>query len=221
MAADIFGFRDTIHWYDENAEKYAANIENIPSIELVDRFANAVGKKGKVLDAGCAAGRDSRLLKDRNLTPVGIDLYKSIIEIARKKYPDIHFEHGNLLELPFENETFDGVWAHASLLHFETTEEVSKALQEFNRVLKQDGIIHVFVKQQPGEQKTEIVSDRLSGHDRFFQYFTKDEIQSLLEQAGFSVEEIQDEYKDPAGREEVKWVVSLARKQSPGMFAKG
>ena len=65
MENKIKGFKDTIAWYDANAEQYAANIELFPSEDLLDRFANAVGGGGKVLDAGCAAGRDCGLLKDR------------------------------------------------------------------------------------------------------------------------------------------------------------
>ena len=137
---------------------------------------------------------------------------KSLLAVARKKHPDIQFKYANFLNLPFKDETFDGVWAHASLLHLETTEEVSQAIKEFHRVLKQDGVIHVFAKQQQGEEKTEVVSDTLSGHDRFFQWFTKDEIKSLLEDTGFTLQLIEDNHKDPADREEVKWIVALARK---------
>jgi ubiquinone/menaquinone biosynthesis C-methylase UbiE len=176
MPNEVRGFSDTIAWYDANAEKYAINIESFPSGDLLDRFAKAVGRGGKVLDAGCAAGRDCGLLKDRGLVPAGIDLSEPLIEIARNKHPDIEFRQGNILNLPFEDESFDGVWAHASLVHFETTEEVVKALREFNRVLKPDGVIHVFVKQQLGDEKTSVVSDKLSGHDRFFQWFTGDEV---------------------------------------------
>ena len=100
--------------------------------------------------------------------PIGIDLSKSLIEIARNKHPDIEFRQGNILNLPFEDESFDGVWTHASLVHLETTEEVVRALREFNRVLKPGGVMHVFVKQQLGNEKTSVVSDTLSGHERFF-----------------------------------------------------
>lgn len=212
MNNQIKNFQDTINWYNANAKRYASNLEVVPNLVLLDRFVSAVGKNRKVLDAGCAGGRDCILLKDRGLKPVGVDLSESLLEIARKKYPNIQFEYANFLNLPFENETFDGVWAHASLLHLETVEDVSKALSEFHRVLKQEGVILVFVKQQQGEEKTSVVSDKLSGHDRFFQWFTKKEIKSILEQVGFQIEEIYDEYKDPAGRDDVKWIFAFARK---------
>lgn len=213
MPNKITGFGDTIAWYDANAEKYAASIEQFPSEELLDRFANVVGRGGKVLDAGCAAGRDCRFLKDRGLVPIGIDLSEPLIKIARNKHPDIEFRQGDILNLPFEDESFDGIWAHASLVHFETTEDVVKALKEFNRILKPNGIIHVFVKQQSGKEKTSVISDILSRHDRFFQWFTKHEVQQLLDKTGFAIIDLQDDYEDPAGRDEVRWVVALAKKK--------
>lgn len=209
----VKGFEDTINWYDANAEHYAKNIETVSNPELLDEFAKVVGGDRKVLDAGCAGGRDSRLLKDLGLKPIGVDLSKSLLEVARGKHSDIEFKYGNFLNLPFEDEVFDGVWAHASLLHFETTNDVRKALQEFSRVLKQGGVIHIFVKQQLGKEKTAVVSDKLSKHDRFFQWFTKNEVGILLEEVGFIIIDLKDNYPDPADREEVKWVLALARKK--------
>lgn len=205
------GFEDTIKWYDENAEKYLTKQEKVPCLDLIEKFVGVVGQDALVLDAGCAGGRDSKLLKEKGLNPVGVDLSKSLIEIAKEKNPDIDFVQANFLELPFDDNSFDGVWAHASLLHLETTEEVLQALQEFYRVLKRDGVLHVFVKQQQGE-KTAVVSDKLSGHDRFFQFFTKEEIKNLLEKVGFKIEILEDNYRGTAGRSELKWVLSLARK---------
>ena len=47
----------------------------------------------------------------------------------------------------------------------------------------------------------------------FFQWFTKNEIRVVLEKVGFTIVDLQDDYKDPAGRDEVKWVVALAKKR--------
>jgi ubiquinone/menaquinone biosynthesis C-methylase UbiE len=206
------GFQDTIDWYNANAKKYAKNTENFQSIESLNDFCNKLDKDSKVLDAGCAAGRDSNFLKKRGLNPVGVDLSESLLKIAREKYSDIEFINANFLNLPFKKESFDAVWAHASLLHLETANDVLKAVTEFHRILKKEGLIFVCVKQQRGKAKTEVVSDKLSGHDRFFQWFTKGEIKGILESVGFKVEAIKDNCKDKAGRDEVLWINSFARK---------
>lgn len=211
MNNTIQGFDDTIAWYNANAQKYAENIEDVPSLDYLDEFSDIVGKGTSVLDAGCASGRDTNLLHERGINAIGLDLSISLLNIARQRYPNLKFIEGNFLELPFQDTSFDGIWAHASLLHLESTEDVIKALSEFNRILKSGGVMHVFVKQQLGKDKTSIVSDKLSGHDRFFQWFSKNEMQNLLRKTQFAILKIEDNIPDPAGRNEVKWIRVLAK----------
>ena len=206
----IKGFHDTIGWYNKNASKYAQSIKNIPSVGL-DEFIKEIPKDSKVLDAGCASGRDTKLIADKGINIVGIDLSLELIKIARKNYPNIEFIEGNFLNLPFLNGSFGGIWAHASLLHFETVEEVVDALKEFYRVLMLKGILHLFVKEKTSEKKFDVVSDVLSQHNRFFQYFTKEEIENYLKKVGFKIIKI-DKCDDSAGRSDVKWILCLAKK---------
>ena len=64
MNNEVNGFDDTIRWYDANAKQYVENIGSFSNPELLDEFAKTVGGDKKVLDAGCAGGRDSHLLKN-------------------------------------------------------------------------------------------------------------------------------------------------------------
>lgn len=213
MTNKIKGFEDTIAWYEANAKQYASTISNLSSRELQEKFSLTVGQGKKVLDAGCAAGRDTKILSELGLEATGLDLSNSLIELARESYPDLTFVQGNFLDLPFANASFSGVWAQASLLHLETIEEVTKALEEFNRVLEKGGILHVYVKQQLGKAKTAVVADNVSLHERFFRWFTKAEIKNLLGKTGFEILQIQDNLPDIGGRLEVKWIYCLAKKK--------
>jgi len=211
----IKGFQDTIAWYDQNAKHYAQVSASTANLEEIEQFVALLPKEGKVLDAGCGAGRDTDLLTGKGLQLIGIDLPKGLIREAKRQFPHLQFVEGNLLNLPFQNDFFDGVWAHASLLHLETVEEVTKALQEFHRVLKKEGILHVLVKAQSGKEKTAIVADAYSHHDRFFQYFTQDELKNLLQTTGFTVlqsEQYREIDRIPTGRLEVEWILTLSRK---------
>lgn len=211
----VKGSKDTIDWYNKNAGKYAESIAEYSSPELLDKFKQLVGE-GKVLDAGCGAGRDTKLLNIAGLEAIGLDISEGLISEARRRFPKLTFIQDSFLEIPQENESFSGVWAHASLLHLETPDDVSRALSEFSRVLKSDGILHVMVKAQTGEDKTAVVSDALSEHDRFFQYFTQEEISGLIEKAGFEIissEQFKESDRNPKGRPEVEWVVVFARKR--------
>ena len=211
----VKGFLDTIKWYDKNSQFYAKSIQHYSSFEELNEFASLLPKKAKVLDAGCAAGRDAAELARRGIEPIGIDLSSNLIKIAKKRYPSIKFVQGNFLKLPFKNSYFQGVWAHASLLHLDSVKDVKKALSEFYRVLQKGGIIHVYVKAQTGRKKYAIVKDKLSKHDRFFQFFKRNELKKLIKNAGFKmikIEQYNETEKNPKGRKEVEWIDCLARK---------
>lgn len=211
------GLDDTIQWYNKNAEEYAKAGAAYFDMNHIHTFANLLPKGARVLDAGCGAGRDANLLqKKAGLQVVGLDLSKGLLAVAKNHFPDITFAEGNLLALPFEENTFDGVWSNTSLLHLETYADAAQAISEMHRVLKTDGILHVVVKAQTGTHKTAVVSDKLSGHDRFFQYFKEKEITELLEANQFKMINIK-EYSEvetiPQGRPEVMLIWALARKR--------
>jgi ubiquinone/menaquinone biosynthesis C-methylase UbiE len=211
----IKGLQDTIDWYNSHAEKYADAGASYFDMNHITTFIGELLKGAYVLDAGCGSGRDANILSEQGLRVVGFDLSVGLLKVAKQKYPDIDFVEGDLRSLPFGDSSFDGVWSNTSLLHLETAKDVKKALSEMSRVLKPKGVIHVVVKSQTGENKTAVVSDKLSGHDRFFQYFKLDEMIKLLEEAGFSII-VNKEYSEieaiPHGRPEVWLIWCLARK---------
>lgn len=211
----VQGFKDTIDWYNQNAKKYAQVNAAIADFDQIEEFASLLPKVAKILDAGCAAGRDSNLLQQKGFKVTGVDISTGLLEIAKQKFPHITFLEGNFLSLPFKDGEFDGVWAHQSLLHLETTADVDKALAEFHRVLKPGGVLLVLVKAQTGKDKTAIVTDDFSNHDRFFQYFTHDEIKQRLERAGFKlarIEQYKETDKNPEGRSDVELILSISKK---------
>jgi len=208
----VTGFRDTIDYYNQNAAQYSQSIQAIDNSDQINDFIVLLPDNNKkVLDAGCAAGRDCKILQERGTEVIGLDLSSELLKIAQKELPNIVFKEGSFFNIPFENDTFGGVWCHASLLHCETVDEVLIALKEFYRVLVKNGILHVCLKVNTQNKKFDVVSDAISHHDRFFQYFTNDELKSLLQKSGFNLIEMDNE-EDKAGRNEVQWIVSLSRK---------
>lgn len=63
----VKGFKDTIAWYNQNAEQYAKANANIADLDQIDEFSNLLPRGATVLDAGYAAGRDSNLLRKKAL----------------------------------------------------------------------------------------------------------------------------------------------------------
>src|SRR5579872_1610900 len=119
--------------YDEIAEEYAKKIGAIPSINQFTIFKKYVKKGSKVLDAGCAAGRDCRMLSEQGYAVTGIDLSKKLLALAKKQNTSLNFLLADIRALPFADHTFDAVWANA-VIHHLVKKDIEKALREFYRV---------------------------------------------------------------------------------------
>ncbi len=207
----VSGLKETIDWYDNNADKYSLDTRDKKFNDTAKSFLDKISKDTpRILDVGCGDGRDSETLASFGAQVTGIDISTGLIKVAKKLHPEIEFINGNFIKLPFPNETFDGVWAHASLVHLETFDDVRNAVREFKRVLKAHGWVYIYVKEQLGSNKTEIVSDKLSNHDRFFRYYKSEELTGLLEETGFRVDEVVNE-EDVHGRAEIKWIRIFAK----------
>ena len=116
-------------------------------------FAHLVRRtppEAAVLDAGCGTGRHVQTILDQ-LNPasvVGVDLAERMLDMARRRSFDnrVSFMRGNLLSLPFADNSFDAVVAIWTL---ETMSQPSRAVQEFLRVLKPGGVVAYSFIQMP------------------------------------------------------------------------
>jgi len=208
-------FQDTIKWYDQNAHEYAKAREKRFAEKEIEEFSSYLPKGARILDAGCGTGRDAMRLFISGFKVVGIDISRGMLEIARNNYPSIQFIEGDLRKLPFKEGEFDGIWAIASLVHFETISDVEKVLSEFYRVLVPAGVIRILVKAQKGSEKTKIVFNKDSLIHRFFRYFKKEEIEELVKKAGFEIiksEQYREIERVIQGKQGREWISILARK---------
>src|SRR3712207_1816549 len=69
-----------------------------------------IGPGDRVLDVATGTGDLAIELKRRvgvQGDVVGSDFSEGMLELARAKADDVRFEHGNALELPYDDDTFD------------------------------------------------------------------------------------------------------------------
>ncbi len=83
----------------------------------------------------------------------------------------------------FTDASFEGVWAYTSLLHIPKS-EVGTAFSEMRRVLKDRGILGLGLIE--GDTEEYLASTKIS-MPRWFSYYSKNEIESLLLEYGFEV----------------------------------
>jgi SAM-dependent methyltransferase len=124
---------------------------------------------GRVLDVGCGSMLD-RVGFSPGEEYLGVDITKSKYTIA---LADVH-------KLPFKNESFDSCICNAVLEHVKEPEIV---LGEYNRVLKQGGVLWVSV---PFLQHIHAEYD--------FRRFTGQGLAYEVEKAGFRVDRLHGSY---------------------------
>ena len=175
--------RDT---YNRIAKDFAdEHYEDTWDDDYIAYFITALAKGAKVLDLGCGAGNDSAKLAASGLSVEGIDLSDKLIEIAKKKNPSLKFIQGDILNLPYDDNSFDGIFAKASLLHI-AKKDMPKALNEIKRVLRAEGVLHITIKEGEGEEEV-VKNDYGYDYTRFFSYWKMEPFIELLEKYSFKV----------------------------------
>lgn len=123
--------------YDAIAEEYADAREDDPDdrlSELLDRLPD----EPRVLDAGCGDGRPVLTALGSAGPAVGLDLSGEQVRRAADNVPNAGAVQGDLSQLPFSDDSFDGLTAYHSLIHVPLAEH-STAISEFSRVLRPGG----------------------------------------------------------------------------------
>ena len=114
-----FLFKTGVDVYDDfysNIYDYLVfnNIKDAYEIGVIINDTNA-NETSVILDIGSGTGHHVGLLSEQNLKVVGIDISPSMIEIARKNYPELNFKLSDALDnTQFNNNTF----THILCLYF-------------------------------------------------------------------------------------------------------
>lgn len=110
-------------------------------------FLPYLGPGMRLLDCGCGVGSITYGLAEV-VAPghaLGIDVQSGKVERARRlaahrPLANLEFEVGSIYELPFQDASFDAVFAHTVVQHLT---EPMRALHEIKRVLKTGGVVGI------------------------------------------------------------------------------
>ncbi|WP_176560189.1 class I SAM-dependent methyltransferase [Brevibacillus dissolubilis] len=130
---------------------------------------------GSVLDLGCGVGHDSLRLKRHRLHVAGLDISEVMLEAAKEQVEGVSFIQGDFRNLPFDNSSYDGVWANGSLFYV-TPEDLRRTLAEVARILRPGGVF--FASYIAGEG--EFHADSL-----YHRRYTWEELEPMYREAGF------------------------------------
>jgi SAM-dependent methyltransferase len=183
-----------VEYYNKNADSFFEGSLTADMSEVQNRFLSYVPAGGKILDAGCGSGRDSKVFIDAGYEVLSFDaseeMCKRATEYIGKEVLNMRFE-----DVSFIHE-FDGIWACASLLHV-PEKELPDVLKKMKNALKRDGVIYASFKY--GEGTT-------TRGERQFSDFSETSIVPLFEAAGFEIASNIVGSDSRPGREDEKWV---------------
>ena len=179
-------------FYDVELEERASRPLGDEREHQVHEYADRCVRERRehVLEVGCGAGRDGRVIADAGLRYVGVDLSPVGARICRDA--GLTACAASALALPFADDSFDAAWTMSTLMHL-PGDGLPQALAELSRVLVPGGVLEVGVwgKDTAGEWFDE--------HGRYFRHRTDDELRRLLGAVGEVTGFATWDYLDEAG----------------------
>jgi SAM-dependent methyltransferase len=158
----------TTGYYDSHAAEFCENTVAVDVSALYVPFLRELPAGGRILDAGCGSGRDSREFLRRGYRVVSIDASREMVAATTK-----HTGQEALLlrfdALDFDSE-FDGIWACGSLVHI-ARRDLNSVSTRLSRALKPNGVAYLSFKYGN--------SERMEG-ERFFNDLNETTLGTIL-----------------------------------------
>jgi SAM-dependent methyltransferase len=206
----------TLSFYDRHAASYSAQTRAIDMNCARSNFAARLPLGGRILDAGCGSGRDTKAFREAGFEVVAFDGSPAMAAEAGHwlgrpvlclRFEALESAVGNHPDLA--PASFDGIWASASLLHLAQPELV-EALRELLRLLKPEGLLYASFKYGHGA--------RTDAQGRFFLDLDHAALQTAVEAAGGRALDCVVE-PDASGREQswLRCVVAAAPAPTPAI----
>jgi SAM-dependent methyltransferase len=195
----------TKSFYTLHAEEYARTTQAIVLDKVWNAFCRCLKPGSRVLDLGCGGGRDLKYLSAKGYRVVGVDYSYPLAQTAHR-YSGQDVVVADLRSLSFRRESFDGIWALASLLHL-SRKEVPDVLNDLSRLLRVPGVLLTSMRRGHGR---ETATD-----GRVFELYQPSEWERLLHEAGFKVSERQESHEERpsgSGSREIAWFVMVCRR---------
>lgn len=162
----------------------------------------------KVFEFGSGDGKNAKYIEDLGYDVTASDVAEDFINATKSTgVKTIKF---NVLEDEFE-EKYAGVFAWRVFVHF-TKEDALKVLQKTYTALDDMGLFVFNVMNSEGknvdEEWVDFPNEYHMGAERYYRYFSEDEMNGIIAKTGFKVYEFHKE----GGANNNKWLVYVLKK---------
>lgn len=154
----------TIAFYNQHAQQYFDDTINVDMSELYEPFVTKIEKGGRILDAGCGSGRDSKAFLKMGFEVDAIDASVEMVKLACSS-TGLNVKH-QTFDSVHDKNTYDGIWTCASLLHLPEN-EIDQVFKQFEEALKPNGVWYMSFKygnserEKDGRNFTDLNEERL------------------------------------------------------------
>jgi SAM-dependent methyltransferase len=133
----------TLNYYENECGTFISETIEADTKDLRNRFLKNVPDGGTILDLGCGSGRDTKAFLDAGCWVSAID---GSAEICREAsvFTGIDVRCLDFFDIP-DNESYDGIWACASVLHVEKS-RIPDLIRKLYKNLNRNGVIYLSFK---------------------------------------------------------------------------
>lgn len=142
----------TLEYYQQHARAFFESTVNVDMGTLYPLFLEYMPSGGRILDAGCGSGRDSKVFVDLGYRVDAFDASAEMVGLA-SQYTGLPVVHMTFREV-CKTSAYDGIWCCASLLHVRL-KELPEMMSQLALALKPGGIWYVSFKYGKGERMKE------------------------------------------------------------------
>lgn len=190
--------------YNQCAKNYTENRDLFKNQKYLDEMVAKLPKKAEVLDVGCGSGVPvDKYLTEHQMRVTGVDISEKQIELARQNVPTGKFMVGDMAEMDFLPNSFDGVVSFYAIFHIPRDEHLF-LFKKIYLMLRAGGYILVTM----GASDWIGTEDDFHGVKMFWSHYGAEKNVEIIKTAGF---EIVSEEIDTSGGE--KHLVILAKKR--------
>lgn len=197
--------------YNTTVNEYVAKVDARHPYWISDKFTSRLKPGASILDVGCGPGRDAKIFSEMGYKVHGIDFATKMIETAESRVKSATFEVMDITQLSVDTK-YDAFWASASLLHV-PHDKLLKVLKDLKSVLKPNGIGMFSLKLRSSDEDSEtfLPDSRYGGVNKFWAYYTEEEIRKFLKDVGLELLEFV--YKDNTAAEYVthEWMYCFVK----------
>lgn len=124
------------HWNNKNINIEAISLKNRLLINLTKKY---LPKGSKILEGGCGMGANVYALYLNDYDAYGLDYAQEAVVKVKNHVPDLNVQYGDVRNLPYHDNFFDGYWSLGVIEHFYN--DFNDILNEAHRVLKVNGYL--------------------------------------------------------------------------------